>query len=84
MSDDNPTIEHLTERGWQINQGRGTEARTFTSVSFCLVRRGVAVKCVQGYGATRTQALADAAREATAWVNGAPTVHVQGRLEPRA
>jgi hypothetical protein len=62
------TFEELGEYGWASNRQTGSTQVNFASVSFCLKRDGIRVKCVQGYGPTLSQAMADAVYQANLWM----------------
>jgi hypothetical protein len=62
------TLEELGEYGWALHRQTGTVQANFASVSFCLKRDRIRVKCVQGYGPTLGQAVADAVYQANLWM----------------
>lgn len=61
------TLDELVEHGWSLTQGKGVSTPQFTSLAFCLVQAGHVVKCVQGYGKTREDAIDDAVSWASKW-----------------
>lgn len=68
MSADFVSYDDLVRDGWAINPDKGMVTRKFVSLSFCLRRDGMIVKCVQGYGATGDEALDDALMQANRWL----------------
>lgn len=85
MSEERKTYDELLREGWALDATKGVQTKRFTSVSFRLVRDGLRVKSVQGYGRTRGAALEDAVAEANAWLRAERIVEYHRALEdPRA
>jgi hypothetical protein len=69
----------LVENGWTLDSTKGMETKKQTSVSLCFMRDGKQIACVQGYGRTRTEALADATEHANEWIKAHPKEYGSGR-----
>jgi hypothetical protein len=72
MANDWLPYHRLLESGWELNKSRGVQTQKFTSVSLCLTRGERLIVCVQGYGRTRSEALADVTAEANSWLKTHP------------
>jgi hypothetical protein len=67
VGEDTLSYGRLLQLGWKQDPSKGVVSRDFSSVSFCLNRDDRTV-CVQGYGRTLKDAIADATHEANEWL----------------
>jgi hypothetical protein len=77
------SLDQLLKEGWEINTSTGVMGRSYTSLSFCLVRDGVRLVCVSGFGPTPADALMDAVNQANLWINreGSATAEIEIDLQ---
>jgi hypothetical protein len=76
------SLDQLLKEGWEINPTTGVLKGSYTSLSFCLVREGVRLVCVSGFGPTPADALMDAVNQANLWINRESSATAQTEIDP--